>query len=144
MDGQDHVLYIQWKSEGSSAEAADAAIMISGWVDTDHSVGYENASFIFKCVSGASNGSGTLAAETFIELWNETGAGWFSMDTYCPVTSGFQDDYMRIRGLAVYENGTTDFNVDIEAPVITAEFDAEAIYANGEEITVPNDVLTGA
>lgn len=144
MDGQDHVLYIQWKSEGSSAEAADAAIMIYGWVDTDPSVGYENASFIFKCVSGASNGSGTLAAETFIELWNETGAGWFSMDTYCPVTSGFQDDYMRIRGLAVYENGTTDFNVDIEAPVITAEFDAEAIYANGEEITVPNYVLTGA
>ena len=143
MDGKDHTLYVQWKNEGASADAADAAIVLYGWVDQTPAVGYDKADFIFKAVAGDSITEGVLTHELFAELWNETGAGWFSMDTYgnqMPYT----DDHIRIKGLVIYDEDEKDFSVDITPPTVDVEFDASGIFATNEPITIPNATISGA
>lgn len=143
LDGKDHTLYVQWLSVGESAEAADAAIMIYGWIDTTPAAGYDNASFIFKAVAGSTNAEGTLVKETFVELWNETGAGWFTMDSY-GANRPYEDDHMRLKGFVVYDKNETEFGVDIEAPVVTASFDNSGVFALNEALTIPDCTVTGA
>lgn len=133
LDGKDHSLYVQWKNYGASADAEDAAIYIYGWVDKTPVGGYDRASFIFKAAAGDSTGKGTLQREVFRQLWDETtGAGWFCMDTL-EQTTPYSDDYMRIKGMAVYSKEERGFKADIKPPVLTSSF-AEGIYALGEEI----------
>lgn len=143
VDGKDHTIYLQWKNVGASADAADAAIMLYGWVDQTPAVGYDNADFIFKAVAGDSIDQGVLTHELFAELWNETGAGWFSMDTYgnqMPYT----DDHMRIKGLVIYDENETEFGVDITPPTVDVNFDASGIFATNEAITIPTATFSGA
>lgn len=142
LDGKDHVLYLQWKNVGASATAEDAAIMLYGWIDKTPAVGYDAADFIFKATAGATNDYGTLTAELFEEMWNETGAGWFSMDTYSNVTP-HADDHMRIKGFVVYDAAETEFGADILPPVVSSDFVPADIYAVGEAITVPTATVNG-
>lgn len=143
-DGDSHVMYLQWKNVGESAGAPDAAIMIYGWVDKTPAVGYENADFIFRAVAGDTIDTGKLDRETFAELWNEnTGAGWFSMDTYSSKTP-YGDDHMRLQGLVIYGADESEFGVDILAPSVQVDFIAESVYAVGEEISIPGANVTGA
>lgn len=143
-DGQNHVIYLQWKNVGESADAADAAIMIYGWIDKTPAVGYDNADFIFKAVAGDSIDTGKLDKTTFAELWNEdTGAGWFSMDTYSSRTP-YGDDHMRIKGLVIYDANETDFDVDIIPPTVSVAFTPESVYAVSEAISIPTASVEGA
>ncbi len=137
LDGQDHTIYVQWRNVGSSASAADAAIMLYGWVDTTPAVGTENASFIYKAVAGGSIADGVLTNELFTELWNETGAGWFTMDTYGSERP-YSDDHMRLKGLVIYDKDETTFGADIMPPVVTANFDNSSVFALNEGIAIPS------
>lgn len=144
IDGNDHVLYVQWKNVGASADAADAAIMLYGWVDQTPAVGYENASFAFKAVAGDSISEGVLTKDIFTELWNEdTGAGWLSMDTYSQVKP-HDDDHMRLKGMVIYDSAETEFGVDILPPSVSVDFTAQSVYAAGEAISVPAASVSGA
>ncbi len=143
LDGKDHTLYLQWKNVGESADAADAAIYIYGWVDQTPAVGYDKADFIFKAVAGDSYAQGVLTREIFAELWNETGAGWFSMDTYGNQTP-YTDDHMRIKGFVIYDAEETEFGVDITPPTVDVNFDASGIFATGEAISIPTATFTDA
>lgn len=143
VDGKDHTLYLQWKNEGASADAADAAIYIYGWVDQTPAVGYDKADFIFKAVAGDAIAEGVLSHELFAEMWNETGAGWFSMDTYgnqMPYT----DDHMRIKGLVIYDKNETEFGIDITPPTVDVDFNTSGIFATNEPITIPEATFAGA
>ena len=143
-DGKQHTLYVQWLSAGTSADAADAKIWIYGWVDkipTSYDLSY--VSFAFYVVSGDSNGLGTLANDTFKEMWGQTSAGWLSMDCYCPVKEGFDNDHMRINGMAVYGNGTTSFNCDIKAPDVDVSFNTDKVFAINDKITLPEATVDG-
>lgn len=143
-DGTNHVLYLQWKNVGESADAADAAIMIYGWIDKTPAVGYESADFIYKAVAGDAIDVGTLDRDTFAELWNEdTGAGWFSMDTYSSKTP-YGDDHMRLKGLVIYDANETEFAVDIIPPTVDVTFAPESVYAVDEAIEIPEATVTGA
>jgi len=143
MDGKDHTLYVQWKNIGASADAADAAICIYGWVDQTPAVGYDKADFVFKAVAGDSIDAGVLTHELFAELWNETGAGWFSMDTF-GMERPYTDDHIRIKGLVIYDKDEKDFAVDITPPTVDVDFDASGIFATNEPITIPTATFTGA
>jgi len=143
LDGKDHTLYVQWKNVGASADAADAAIYIYGWVDQTPAVGYDKADFAFKAVAGDSIDVGVLTHELFAELWNETGAGWFSMDTYGSQRP-YTDDHIRIKGLTIYDKDEKDFAVDITPPTVDVEFDDSGIFATNEPITIPEATFTGA
>ncbi len=136
LDGKDHTLYLQWVSAGESATASDAAILIYGWVDKTPAVGYDNASFCYKAVAGEEHATGTLEKETFIELWEETGAGWFSMTSYCS-SKPYNDDHMRIKGFVIYAEDEKEFGTDILPPQIQSDFDTEKVYARNEEMTIP-------
>lgn len=137
LDGKNHTIYLQWKNVGESATDPNAAIMLYGWVDKTPAAGYDGASFIFKAVSGATTAEGVLNEEAFVECWNEnTGAGWFSMDTYSP-NRPHDDDYIRVKGLVIYEADETAFALDITAPDVSANFDTTQVYAIGEAIGIP-------
>lgn len=136
LDGKNHTIYLQWKNVGESAKAANAAIMLYGWVDKTPAAGYDDASFIFKAVSGPSNAQGVLAEEAFEEMWSEASAGWFTMDTYSP-NRPHDDDYIRVKGLAIYDKDETQFALDITAPDVTVSFDGSKIYATQEDIEIP-------
>ena len=142
LDGKDHTLYVQWKNVGESATAADAAIYIYGWVDQTPAVGYDNADFIFKAVAGDTINEGVLTHELFAELWNETGAGWLSMDTYGNKTP-YDDDHMRIKGLVIYDASETEFGVDITPPTVDVNFSVSGILATNEPISIPNATFAG-
>lgn len=142
IDGQDHTLYLQWKNVGESAASSDAAIYIYGWVDRTPAVGYDNADFIFKVVAGDTIAEGVLTHEIFEELWSENGAGWFSMDTYGNQRP-YDDDYMRIKGLVIYDADETEFGVDITPPAVEVAFDNSDIFATNEKIVIPTAVFTG-
>ena len=142
-DGKDHTLYLQWKNVGASADAADAAIFIYGWVDKTPAVGYDNADFIFKAVAGDAIDNGVLTHELFAELWNETGAGWFAMDTF-GMERPYTDDHMRIKGLVIYDENETEFGVDITPPTVDVEFDNSGVFATNEPITIPTATFSGA
>lgn len=143
VDGKDHTIYLQWKNIGASADATDAAIRIYGWVDQTPAVGYDKADFIFEAVAGDAIGQGVLSHELFAELWNETGAGWFSMDTYGN-QKPYTDDHMRIKGLVIYDENETEFGVDITPPTVDVDFDASGIFATNEAITIPAATFTDA
>lgn len=143
IDGNDHTLYLQWKNVGKSATDPDAAIYLYGWVDQTPAVGYDKADFIFKAVAGDSIAQGVLTKELFAELWNETGAGWFTMDTYGNQTP-YDDDHMRIKGLVIYDADEKKFGVDITPPTITVSFDASGVFATKESIKIPTAKYTGA
>ena len=142
LDGKDHTLYLQWKNVGESATDPNAAIYIYGWVDQTPAVGYENADFIFSAVAGDSIDQGVLTHELFAELWNETGAGWFSMDTY-GAKRPYDDDHMRIKGLVIYDANETEFGVDITPPTVDVEFNNAGIFASNEAITIPTAAFAG-
>ena len=143
VDGKDHTIYLQWKNIGASADATDAAIRIYGWIDQTPAVGYDKADFIFEAVAGDTIGQGVLTRELFAELWNETGAGWFSMDTYGNQTP-YTDDHMRIKGLVIYDENETEFGVDITPPTVDVNFDDSGVFATNEPITIPKATFTGA
>ena len=134
LDGKDHTLYVQWKNVGESASAADAAIEICGWVDKTPAGGREDASFIFRAVPGAKTGEGVLEAATFRSLWEESGAGWLCMDTY-ETASPHEKDYMRIKGVAVYEKDETAFAADICPPQISPKV-SSGIVAVGKKVSL--------
>ncbi len=137
-DGKDHTLYIQWRNVGESATAEGAAIYCIVWLDTVPTENFEeSASFIAKVVPGEATAWGTIENSEFARLWDEnTGAGWFSMSCHPKQGSNHADDYMRIKGFAIYDKDTTDFNLDIKPPVVSAS-GFNAIYATNEEITLP-------
>ncbi len=143
LDGKDHTIYLQWKNVGESASAADAAIYLYGWVDQTPAVGYEAADFIFKAVAGDSISQGVLSHDLFAELWNESGAGWFSMDTYS-ASMPYGDDHMRIKGLVIYDADETKFALDITPPTVDVAFDNSAVFATGEAIAIPKAVFADA
>ncbi len=136
IDGKDHTVYAQWRSEGDSATAANARIRIYGWIDKTPAGGTDTADFIFEVVAAETDGEGTLATDTFVEMWNETGAGWFGMDSYGQSTP-YGDDHMRIKSFVIYDADETEFALDISAPVIDAAFDTAPVYALNEEIVIP-------
>ncbi|MCI8413253.1 MAG: DUF5011 domain-containing protein [Clostridia bacterium] len=136
VDGKDHTVYAQWRSEGDSATAANARIRIYGWIDKTPAGGTDTADFIFEVVAAETDGEGTLATDTFVEMWNETGAGWFGMDSYGQSTP-YGDDHMRIKSFVIYDADETEFALDISAPVIDAAFDTSPVYALNEEIVIP-------
>ena len=143
LDGQDHVLYVQWKNVGESSTAEGAAIRLYGWVDKIPG-GEENADFIFEAKVGEQIAQGTLTQEIFTELWNEsTGAGWFTMDTYSN-NKPHDDDHMRIKGFVVYDAAETQFNADITPPVVSVDFTPASIYAVSEAIAIPEATVEGA
>ena len=143
LDGNDHTIYVQWLNVGESAEAEDAAIMLYGWVDMLPNVGYENASFAYKAIAGEEFAEGTLTKSVFEELWNQSGAGWFSMDTYA-MNRPYDDDHMRIKGFVIYDKEETEFAADIIAPVVSSKFTDGKILALGEETIVPLGSVKGA
>lgn len=134
LDGKDHTLYVQWKNIGESASAADAAIEIYGWVDKTPAGGRKDASFIFRAVPGAQTGAGTLEASLFRSLWQETGAGWFCMDTY-ETSLPHAEDHMRIKGVAVYDRNETEFAADIRPPEIRTGA-SSGIVAVGKKVSL--------
>ncbi len=142
VDGNDHTLYLQWRNMGASADAEDAAIRIYGWVDTVPTANDEDASFIFEAVPGDATGKGVLERSIFTELYNETGAGWFSVSTYTQESRPFSDDHIRIKGLVVYEKTETEFATDIMPPQITADFDNSHVFAIDEPMTIPTATTT--
>ncbi|MBQ9709287.1 MAG: hypothetical protein IJV67_01540, partial [Clostridia bacterium] len=142
LDGKDHVLYVQWKNIGEGPEAAGAAIRLYGWIDKIPA-GEGNADFIFEAKVGPTIDQGTLTQEIFTELWNETGAGWFTMDTYA-VNKPHDDDHMRIKGIVVYDAEETAFAADILPPVVSVDFTPASVYATTEEIAIPTATVTGA
>ncbi len=136
LDGEKHTLYVQWVSVGESATAADAAIMLYGWVDKTPAVGYEGADFIYQAVAGDTFDEGTLMTDTFIELWEESGAGWFSMDSFA-MNRPYADDHMRLHGFAIYDKDETEFAIDIMPPTIESRFAANSVLVVGEETIIP-------
>ena len=143
LDGQDHVLYVQWKNIGESSTAAGAAIRLYGWIDKTPG-GEENADFIFEAKVGEEIAQGTLTQEIFTELWEQsTGAGWFTMDTYSN-NKPHDDDHMRIKGFVVYDAAETEFGADILPPVVSVDFMPASIYAVSEAIAIPSASVEGA
>lgn len=142
LDGRDHTIYIQWKNEGESVSAKDASVNIYGWVDV---LPTEEPSFHFRAtLAGDSQGKGVIGQEAMESLWNkDTGAGWFTMDTYGS-NRPYGDDHMRIKGFAVYDADETNFDIDIVPPVVEATFDSSSVYAVGEEINFAEASVSGA
>ena len=143
LDGQDHVLYLQWKNIGEDSTAAGAAIRLYGWVDKTPG-GEENADFIYEVKVGETIAQGTLTQEIFTELWDEsTGAGWFSMDTYSG-SKPHDDDHMRLKGFVVYDKNETEFGADILPPSVSVDFTPASVYATTEAIEIPTATVEGA
>lgn len=142
LDGKDHTVYIQWKNEGSSVSDNDASLNVYGWVDV---LPTEAPSFHFKAtLAGDSQGKGKIGRDAMELLWDKnTGAGWFTMDTYGS-NRPYGDDHMRIKGFAIYDAAETAFDTDIVPPVVEAEFNDGSIYPIGEEIVFNEATVSGA
>jgi len=142
LDGKDHTIYIQWKNEGESVSDNDASLNVYGWVDV---LPTETPSFHFRAtLAGDSQGKGKIGQDAMELLWNkDTGAGWFTMDTYGS-NRPYGDDHMRIKGFAIYDADETAFDTDIVPPVVEAEFDVGNTYPLGEEITFNQATVSGA
>ncbi|HEY8390261.1 MAG TPA: hypothetical protein VIL26_04850 [Clostridia bacterium] len=137
IDGQDHTLYFQWLNQGESASDPNAAILLQGWIDQTPD---NEPDFIYKVVSGVSTDKGVLQADIFEDLYNETGAGWLSFGSYNngkTADGKFDDDHMRIKGVAIYDKDATSFDTDISAPTITVDGTINSILPVNEEITLP-------
>ncbi len=136
-DGKDHIVFVQWRNVGESATAPGAAIYVLVWIDTTPTESIDGATCAFKVEAAETAAWGKIESSEFARLWDaNTGAGWFSISCHPKQGSNHNDDHMRIKGIAVYDKATTDFNVDIQPPVVSAS-GFQSIYATGEEITLP-------